>query len=182
VKKINLSNLTIKELLQLQNEVACAINNYKDGYLYICRIRQYGNIYEEYCYSKEATQTLCDEYNGENGIVDVYTTNPNLKFPELALDNYGDTFYIQGDFEYKEWLNWQKHMTYLLNCEEEWKKFNEYNENYSYSKTSWSRYGSKPPQPYSTQEKNIELRKKLELQEKTIIKPIPLSPSENDDI
>lgn len=182
MKKINLDNFLIQELLQLQNDVNAAINNYKDGYLYICCIRQHGNVYDDYCFSRESAQLLCDEYRGDNGIVDVYTTNPNLKYSELALDNYGDTYYITSEFDYKEWKKWQKSMNYVLSAENDWKIYNEWKEKENTGFYGWSRYDSKPSKPYSAEEEIAETRHKLEKEAKSIIIPVLLSPTNNVDI
>jgi hypothetical protein len=51
---------------------------------------------------------LCDSYYGDNGIVDVYTNNPNLEFPEMEFYNYGDVMYINSEYDYREWIKHTK--------------------------------------------------------------------------
>lgn len=106
--KINLENFTIDELVSLKDEVSTLIHNYEDGYLYICSVRQFGSVWEEIPRNLYALRELCNEYTGENGIVDVYTNNPNLKYPEMEFYNYGDTMFIKSEYDYREWVKYRK--------------------------------------------------------------------------
>jgi hypothetical protein len=44
-------------------------------------------------------QELCWEYTGDDGIVDVYSTNPDLS----NIDNYGDVMYIVSRDAFNRW-------------------------------------------------------------------------------
>jgi hypothetical protein len=55
-----------------------------DGFLYATCLRCYGSIRWETHKNEFCVQDLCDYYNGDNGIVDVYTNNPNHK-----IESYG---------------------------------------------------------------------------------------------
>ena len=104
---MNIEQYTIGELIQLKNDITNRINNYKDGYLYICNVRSYGrNWYDESIHNEHTLQELCYSYFGEDGIVDVYSTNPNLGH----IDNYGDVMYIVSEEDYNKWKSYQ----YLL--------------------------------------------------------------------
>ena len=105
---MNLSKLTIDELISLRNEIEDIINSYDDGYLYICSVRQFGRVWEERPKSLHSLKELCDSYNGDNGIVDVYTNNPNLRFTEMEFYNYGDVMYIKSEDDYREWIKHTK--------------------------------------------------------------------------
>ena len=105
---MNLSKLTIDELISLRNEIEDIINSYDDGYLYICSVRQFGSVWEERPKSLHSLKELCDSYNGDNGIVDVYTNNPNLRFTEMEFYNYGDVMYIKSEDDYREWIKHTK--------------------------------------------------------------------------
>jgi len=48
-----------------------------DGFEYVCRIREYGHVSVEVHNNTFTVQELCMGFNGDNGIVDVYTDNPN---------------------------------------------------------------------------------------------------------
>jgi hypothetical protein len=49
-------------------------------------------------------EQLCDRYNGEDGIVDVYSTNPNLK----GIYNYGALMYIESQEDYDNWCGYNQ--------------------------------------------------------------------------
>lgn len=78
----------IQEYINAQNlvdEIRHRLNNASDGFIYLACIRCYGSI-QWITFSNEfLTQELCDEYNGDNGIVDIYTNNPNN-----TINSYGD--------------------------------------------------------------------------------------------
>jgi hypothetical protein len=61
------------------------IKNTSDGFIYLTCIRCYGSIQWITFNNEFLTQELCDEYNGDNGIVDIYTNNPNN-----TINSYGD--------------------------------------------------------------------------------------------
>lgn len=48
-----------------------------DGYLYVTQMRIFGNVLTQRHHNAESVQMLCNEFYGDNGIVDVYTTNPH---------------------------------------------------------------------------------------------------------
>jgi len=100
---IDLSKYTIEELIGLKNEVSDLIYNYEDGYLYICNVRSYGRNWRDRSIKNTHTlQELCYQYNGDDGIVDVYSTNPNLE-----IQNYGDLMYIKSEEDYNKWREYE---------------------------------------------------------------------------
>ena len=105
---MNLDKLTMDELISLRNKIEYKINSYEDGYLYICSVRQFGSVWEERPSSLYSLIELCDSYYGDNGIVDVYTNNPNLEFPEMEFENYGDVMFIKSEDDYREWIKHTK--------------------------------------------------------------------------
>ena len=91
--------MPIKELAELRDTISNMISSYDDGYLYICKVRSYGrNWTENHIKNVYALEELCREYDGENGIVDVYTTNPNV-----SIYNYGALMYIESQEDYDNW-------------------------------------------------------------------------------
>lgn len=105
---MDLTKLSIDELISLRNKIEDLIYSYDDGYLYICRVRQFGSVWEERPKSLHSLRELCDSYYGDNGVVDVYTNNPNLKFPEMEFYNYGDVMYIKTEGDYRQWIEHTK--------------------------------------------------------------------------
>ena len=67
------------------NKLYTEILNTSDGFLYVTKLRCYGSISFETHKNEFAVQDLCNDYYGDNGIVDVYTNNPNNK-----ISSYGD--------------------------------------------------------------------------------------------
>lgn len=101
---MNLSEYTIEQLVELKNEVENRIYGYKDGYFYICNVRSYGrNWKENFINNKYTLQELCYRYNGDDGIVDVYSNNPDLG----DIENYGDIKFIPTKEDYEKWDNFK---------------------------------------------------------------------------
>jgi hypothetical protein len=101
---MDLSNYTIEQLVELKNEVSNMIHTYEDGYIYICKVRSYGRNWVEYdVKNKEILQELCNKYDGQDGIVDVYSTNPNLS----DIQNYGELKYIVSEEDYENWNKYE---------------------------------------------------------------------------
>jgi len=104
---MNLNNLTIEELVNLKNDIENKIHQFKDGFFYICKVRSYGrNWKEKGIYNPYTLQELCNKYSGDDGIVDVFTNNPNLD-----IDNYGDVMYVPTQEDYIKWSDY----TYFKN-------------------------------------------------------------------
>jgi hypothetical protein len=122
---MNLDKLTMDELISLRNEIEGRIHSFEDGYLYICSVRQFGSVWEERPSSLYSLKELCDSYHGDNGIVDVYTNNPNLEFPEMDFYNYGDVEFIKSEYDYREWVKYNKEKYFVESVTE---KVNEWEE------------------------------------------------------
>lgn len=67
------------------NNLYWEIINTPDGFLYVTCLRCYGSINWVTHKNEFSVKDLCDEYYGDNGIVDVYTNNPNH-----SITSYGD--------------------------------------------------------------------------------------------
>ena len=103
-----LKNLTIDELLEVQSKASNIVHNFKDGYFYICDVRSYGRNWKAWdIYNTHTLQDLCYQYDGDEGIVDVYSNNPDLS----GIHNYGDLMFIPSEDDLTKW----KGYTYLKN-------------------------------------------------------------------
>ena len=101
MKSIDLSNYSIDQLVKLRNKVNNLISDYSDGHIYICKVRSYGrNWNENWIKNTKTLQDLCNEYGGDDGIVDVFTTNKDLG---EDFSNYGDTMIIKSVEDYQKW-------------------------------------------------------------------------------
>ena len=101
---MELSNLSFEELVELRNKVDGMVRSYEDGYLYICKVRSYGRNWTENVNNTFELEQLCYQYDGQDGIVDVYSTNPNLK----GVHNYGNLMYIESQEDYDNWCGYKQ--------------------------------------------------------------------------
>ena len=110
---MNLSDYSFDELVKLKNKIESHLRSTPDGFLYICKVRSYGRNWIERHENSYSVNELCIRYDGEEGIVDVYTTNPDLN-----MYNYGNVFYIKSEEDYNSWKEWD----YLTNSIPEMEK------------------------------------------------------------
>ena len=113
--KLDITNYTIEELVELKNNITNHIENYSDGYAYLCNIRSYGRVWKEHVYNTYILQELCYRYNGDDGIVDIYSTNPNLS----NIENYGEVKYIKSLQDYERWKYYEHLKGMVVNTEKE---------------------------------------------------------------
>jgi hypothetical protein len=103
-----LKNLSIEELIEVQSKASNIIHDFEDGYFYICEVRSYGRSWKERdIYNTHTLQELCNRYDGDEGIVNVYSNNPDLS----NIHNYGVLKFIPSEDDFKKW----KDYTYLKN-------------------------------------------------------------------
>ena len=160
----DLSNLSITELVTLKNKIEHIIDNHKDGYIYICQVRSYGrNWVDKSIFNTYTLENLVNQYNGEDGIVDVFSTNPDLS----SLINYGAVMYIESEQDYMNWSNWEKLKDTIVSVEEQL--------------TKWETKDSLPfkyrPifEPLYTRDELNELKKELEEYDMTFKIPMAYS-------
>jgi hypothetical protein len=100
---LDLTQYTIEELITLKSEIESRISSYVDGYLYICNVRSYGRNWTERVNNVHNLRDLCYRYDGDDGIVDVYSTNPDFSM----IENYGDVMYIVSEGDYNNWKEYE---------------------------------------------------------------------------
>jgi hypothetical protein len=100
---LDLTQYTIEELITLKSEIESRMSSYVDGYLYICNVRSYGRNWTERVNNVHNLRDLCYRYDGDDGIVDVYSTNPDLSM----IENYGDVMYIVSEGDYNNWKEYE---------------------------------------------------------------------------
>jgi hypothetical protein len=122
--EMEFSNLSFEELIDLRNRVDNMIYSYEDGYLYICKVRSYGRNWTENVKNTFELEQLCDRYNGDDGIVDVYSTNPNLN----GIYNYGALMYIESQEDYDNWYGYNQLNRLIPQIKEELDKWDNRNE------------------------------------------------------
>jgi len=67
--------LEYEKAQQEVNRLFIAISSISDSFRYISNVRSYGSVMYREHNNQFAVQHLCNQYDGEHGIVDVYTTN-----------------------------------------------------------------------------------------------------------
>jgi hypothetical protein len=75
----------IQSLEERLSNLRSQLRQHSDGFVYLTCLRCYGSLFYETYTNTFHVQELCDEYYGDNGFVDVYTTNPNH-----GISTYGD--------------------------------------------------------------------------------------------
>ena len=73
-----------KEARRHANELYEEILETSDGFIYVTCLRCYGSVRWQSHKNEFSVQDICNEYYGDNGIVDVYTNNPNHE-----IESYG---------------------------------------------------------------------------------------------
>jgi hypothetical protein len=121
---MDLSKYSIDELVELKNKINGMIYNHRDGYFYICNVRSYGrNWLEIGVFNIHTLQDLCNEYGGDNGIVDVYSNNPNLS----KLNNYGSVMFVPTKEDYIKWKDYDYLVNIIPSIEKELDKWDNRN-------------------------------------------------------
>jgi hypothetical protein len=101
---MRLEDYSFEELVELNEKISNLIYNYVDGYVYICKVRSYGRNWVDNTITNTHSLTeLLQQYDGENGIVDVFSTNPNLD----EVYNYGDLMYIESKEDFEKWSKYE---------------------------------------------------------------------------
>ena len=78
----------IKEIEALESKLSALrsqLHEHTDGFLYLTCLCSYGSVNWQTHNNEYTVQELCNEYDGYDGIVNVYTTNPNS-----SISNYGE--------------------------------------------------------------------------------------------
>jgi len=120
-QKVNfdLTNYTIEELVEIRNNINYHIDSYVDGFVYICKVRSYGRIWNENITNSITLQELCNRYFGDDGIVDVYSTNPDLSH----IENYGVVKYIKSKEDFVNWSHYNYLKKLIPEIEKEWEEW-----------------------------------------------------------
>ncbi len=115
---MDFTKYSVEELRELENKIAHYIRTRNDGFIYICEVRSYGNRWEIVLTNELAVNDVCLEYDGYDGIVDVYTTNPNAK-----ICNYGEVNYIKSEEDYRKWYGASTFVADIKNYEDRLKRW-----------------------------------------------------------
>ena len=158
--EIDLSDYSIETLIELKDKISGIIYNHNDGYLYICNVRSYGRNWNDNGISNLYTlQELCNQYNGDDCIVDIYSNNPNLS----SIHNYGDLMFIKSKEDYDKWKKYEYLINTISTVEKELENWDN-RDNISFK--------SRPMfKPFDTQEDLINYKKELAEYDMSFIPP-----------
>jgi hypothetical protein len=120
IPDIDFTKYSVEELRELQNRIGHYLHDMNDGFIYICEVRSYGNRWKNVLTNELAVNDLCVEYDGYDGIVDVYTTNPDAK-----ISNYGEVNYIKSEEDYRKWKDTTLLSSDIKDYEDRLKKWND---------------------------------------------------------
>jgi hypothetical protein len=166
---MDLSNLSFDDLLELKNRVDNMIYSYEDGYVYICRVRSYGRNWTENVTNVQKLKELCYQYDGQDGIVDVYSTNPNLG----GTYNYGDLMYIESVEDYDKWYKHKMLVNLIRDIKFELDKW-ENRDNLPFTQRPHF-------SPCHTPEDLVEFERELSEYDMSFVPPRPYSTVEDED-
>jgi len=161
--EIDLSKYSIEELVTLKNEISWMINDYRDGYFYICNVRSYGRNWKDYgIYNTNTLQDLCYQYNGDDGIVDVYSNNPDLS----KLDNYGNVMFVPTEDDYEKWKSYTFLKNQIPRVEEELDAWDN-RDNVPFKSRPYFA-------PFYNREDVVEMKLRLENFDMSFVAPVPV--------
>lgn len=118
--EIDFTQHSVEELRELENSISNYLYNREDGFKYICECRSYGRRWTERLTNELAVNDLCLQYDGYDGIVDVYTTNPDAK-----ISNYGQVMYIKSEDQYLKWKKSETLISQIKSAEDRLAKWND---------------------------------------------------------
>ena len=147
---MDFTKYSVEELRELQNNIAYYLEKRNDGFIYICEVRSYGNRWKNVLTNELAVNDLCIQYDGYDGIVDVYTTNPDAN-----ISNYGEVNYIKSQEDYDKWYGASTFVADIKNYEDRLKKWNDRENIPFHSRPTFA--------PMYTQEDVDVLKRKLEI-------------------
>lgn len=181
LEEINIDKLNIKELKELHERVGQAIYQWDDGHIYICEISSFGTTFQEVHTNFEMVEELSWKYNGDRGIMDVYTTNKDF---ESDVYISGDVYFIESQEVFEEWKEWAKEYQSYAEFFEMWKAVDEWDEEYSDNSNLSYMFTQprRPIEPSIPKEKLLQRLEELNTHKETIIEPRPLYPVEEGDI
>ena len=159
--EMDLTKYSVEELRALQNRIGSYIQTRNDGFIYICEVRSYGSTWKNVLTNEMAVNDLCSKYDGDDGIVDVYTNNPDAK-----IYNYGEVNYIKSQEVYEKWKRSEDLIGLIKSAEESLKTW-ENRENLPFYSRPFS-------EPIWSEQDVFAMRNELETIEWAYDEPKPL--------
>ena len=175
-KDMKLDGLTLEELYSLRGRLDGMIYNYDDGFEYICNVRSYGSNWVDRLTNHKTVQDLCYRYYGDEGIVDIYTTNPTL-----SVDNYGEVNYIVSVEDYKKWEEYQKQSHLIQRIEEEWENLDGWISHKGSAVRDMFSGASRPHTPYYSKDQLTQMKSEFDAVVIDWVDPVSISVEWDED-
>jgi protein associated with RNAse G/E len=163
--EMDFTKYSVEELRELQNKIGNYLHDMNDGFIYICEVRSYGNNWKNVLTNECTVNDLCVKYDGYDGIVDVYTTNPDAK-----IENYGEVNYIKSQEDYDKWKKSEELSRLIKNAEDSIEKWKNRGNIPFYSRPNLA--------PMWTEEDILGWRNELETLEWTYEEPVSIKQQE----
>lgn len=163
---MELSGYTMSELIELRNKISNYILNKEDGFLYINRIHSYGRSHDVISSNFESAMELSNQYTGDDGITELYTTNPNA-----TGYVYGGIYLINSKEEYDKWVEYKTLKNLIRDVEVTIKKWETRETLPFYSRPTF--------EPTLTKEELEDYRLQLNQLEKEVVEPKLIDGSDN---
>lgn len=176
-KDMKLDGLTLEELYSLRSRLDGMIGQYDDGFEYICNVRSYGSNWVENLTNYKTVQDLCYRYYGDEGIVDIYTTNPTL-----SVDNYGEVNYIVSVEDYKKWEEYQKQSHLIQRIEEEWENLDGWISHKGSAVRDMFSGASRPHTPYYSKDELTQMKSEFDVVVIDWVDPVSISVECDEDV
>ena len=157
---INVTQFSLEELQKIRDQIENEIENRPDEWIYICEVRSYGRNWKDHPSNPISLQELCWRYDGEDGIVDVYSTNPDLK-----IHNYGDVRYIVSKDDYENWKAFESLKRSIEDTEEAWEEWDNRDDVPFHSRPSF--------EPTYTKDDLVKMKERMKNWSKPFIEPQP---------
>jgi hypothetical protein len=155
---MELSVYTIEQLIELRDNISNYILNKEDGFLYINRIHSYGRSHDTISSNLHSAKELCDRYTGDDGVAELYTTNP-----DATGYVYGGIYLINSKEEYDKWMEYKTLKSLIRDAEDTIKKWE--------NRGNVSFYSRPRSEPYITNEELNDYKDQLNKLEKEVVEP-----------
>lgn len=169
MKTFNISDYNLQQIILIKHDCENFISRYTDGHVYICKVRSYGRNWKEWIGNEYTLQELCYRYSGDDGIVDVYSTHPDLSH----IENYGQVMYIKSQEDYENWHYYNLLVKEIEDFEKEWAEWDNRDNVPFRERPMW--------EPYCTKAELEILKKQLADYDMSFVPPVPYKPHTEEE-
>jgi hypothetical protein len=114
-----LKNLSLEELVEARDAANQLIGSYADGYFYICKVYSYGRNWKQFPKNVKVLEDLCYEYGGDEGVLYVYSNNPDIG----KVYSSGGSYFVPTMEDYEKWHSYDLLKKLIPEIEKEWEEW-----------------------------------------------------------